>query len=323
MGVLDAATTELSVSPALRGSGIHSLLGVRLPQRRRLLGVLYVGLTETRAFTAREKRLLESLGGQLTLHLDNARLFADLLEKVDLLAAERELRERFVSILAHDLRGPLGAAMIGSQILVEHPERRDVAVRIARNIDRADGMVRDLLDVNRIRAGERLSLRIAECDLGAVAREVYEEMVSTSGERFTLVVPDRVIGYWSAEELRRAVWNLATNAVKYGAADRPITLLVRRDDDGAEVAVHNWGPPIPVEEQGNIFRAFTRAKSAKVGPQTGWGLGLALVEGCAMAHGGRVDVHSSVEAGTTFSVHLPMDSRPFQAGGKATSGSTH
>ncbi|RYZ38716.1 MAG: GAF domain-containing protein, partial [Myxococcaceae bacterium] len=100
----DARTTSMEVSDTLRNSGIRSVLGVRLPPHHALMGVLYVGISEVREFTTREKTRLQSLGQHLSLHLDNARLYADLREKIEDLKAERELRERFVSVLAHDLR---------------------------------------------------------------------------------------------------------------------------------------------------------------------------------------------------------------------------
>lgn len=317
MSVVDAATIELEVSDKLRRSGIHSLLGIRLPPRLRLVGVLYIGLAERRPFTARELRRLESLGQQLTLHLENAKLYSDLREHIDRLDSERDLRERFVSILAHDLRGPLSAVKMSLKILMRHPEgldeRRDLAMKIDRNIERIDRMIRDLLDANRIRAGERLPLRIDECDLAVVAREVYEELLATFGDRFELRAEDRVRGFWSAEELRRALWNLATNAVKYGVADKPITITVKRTPQGAEASVHNWGTPISAEDQSQLFKPFSRTLAAKQSGQKGWGLGLTLVHGCADAHGGRVTVESSKEAGTTFTIALPLDARPFQA----------
>lgn len=314
--VMGAAATELRVNDRLRAGGIHSLLGIRLPPRHLLLGVLYVGLAEARAFSVREISRLETLGHHLTIHLDNARLFAALRERVDELDAEREVRERFVAILAHDLRGPLSAAKISAHLILRHPERlddrRELAVKIVRNIERTDRMIRDLLDANRIRAGERLPLRIDECDLSSVAREVVEELLVSFGERFVLDAPERVFGFWSGEELRRALWNLVTNAAKYGAPDRPITVRVRTTRDGAQATVHNWGSPISADDQKLLFRPFSRTHEADSGPQKGWGLGLTLVKGCAEAHGGRVLVESSVDVGTTFTLELPRDARPFQ-----------
>lgn len=311
--VLDAATTELEISEPLRQSGIHSLLGVKLPARRRLLGVMYVGLCEKRGFCGREINRLEMLGDRLSLHLDNAQLYEERQRRIDELSAERKIREQFVAILAHDLRGPLSAAHMQAQMMVYAPGQADqgAVLRILRNLDRADRMVRDLLDVSRVHAGKRLPLNLGPCDLRAVAQEVVEEVRGAHGDRFDLVAEEAVLGYWSGDELRRALWNLMVNAAKYGAKSSRITVRLERLSDQARVSVHNMGNPIPESELGAVFEAFTRSEGA---PRTAgaWGLGLALVRACAEAHGGTVAVQSSAEGGTTFMITLPLDSRPFE-----------
>ncbi|RKG95083.1 ATP-binding protein [Corallococcus carmarthensis] len=313
----DAMTTPLEVSDSLRQGGIHSLLGIRLPAHRALMGVLYVGLTDTRDFTGREKQRIQTLGQHLSVHLENARLYTKLQEKVEALQAERGLREQFVNILAHDLRGPLSAAKMGAHALIRAPEkleaRRDLVLRIDRNIERADQMVRDLLDANRIQGGQRLPLRLDTCDLGGIAHDVVEELAMLHGERFVLEAEDRVRGIWSAEELRRALWNLGTNALKYGADNFPITFTVTSTGAQARASVHNQGPAIASADQETIFQPFIRTRSAETGLSKGWGLGLTLVWGCAQAHGGKVELTSDAHHGTTFSLVLPWDARPFQA----------
>ncbi|RKH52963.1 histidine kinase [Corallococcus sp. AB049A] len=314
--VLDAGATPFELSPQLRQSGLRSLLGVRLPPHRALVGVMFVGLTEVREFSPREKARLISLGQQLSVHLDNAKLYAKLREKIEALQVERGLRERFVSVLAHDLRGPLSSAKSGAHLLLRHPERldqrRDLALRIERSIERTDQMVRDLLDANRLQAGQRLPLRLDTCDLDGIAREVVEELSAIHGDRFVLHAEEWVRGVWSAEELRRALWNLGSNAIKYGSATEPITFTVTRTGDTARAAVHNRGPVIPLADQEQIFKPFTRTHSAQEGPSKGWGLGLTLVWGCAQAHGGSVAVQSDAATGTTFTLTLPLDARPYQ-----------
>jgi signal transduction histidine kinase len=236
-------------------------------------------------------------------------------EQVEELGIERDLRERFVSILAHDLRGPLSAAKMSAELMIRRTEqsdgRRDLAVRIERNLDRMDRMIRDLLDVSRVRGGQRLPLRLEDCDLGAVAREVIEELSATHGNRFELAPGDGVVrGIWSHEDLHRALWNLGTNAVKYGESERPITTRVERTPSGGRASVHNFGNPIPPDKRARLFDLYSRLRE---GSGTGWGLGLALVRACAEAHGGEAAIgESSEEAGTTFTIDLPSDSRPFQ-----------
>lgn len=302
--VLDAAATPLEVSGALRRSGIHSLLGVRLPPRHALLGVLYIGVTAVRAFTAREASRLESLGEQLTLHLDSARLFTELRE-------ERELREQTISMIAHDLRGPLAAAKAASQLLARVPAnapgREALGRRVQRNIDLVDRMLRDLLDARRLNAGERLEIDRRFCDLGAVARDVVDDLRDQYGDRFELRVEGDVRGYFSADELYRSLWNLAINAVKYGAENAPIAIHVAGSPDGLRLSVHNEGTPIAEEDRDGMFQPFRRSRAPRAGAPGGWGLGLSLVRASAEAHGGTVRVDSSEKAGTTFTIELPRD----------------
>ena len=226
---------------------------------------------------------------------------------------ERELRERFVSTLSHDLRTPLTAAKMSSQLLVrsaDDPARlQKLASRIADNMDRADLMIRDLLDANRINAGERLPLELDRCSLNAVARQTLEELSTIHGDRFVLQAPATIEGFWSCSALRRILENLCSNGVKYGAPHRPVTVSLEEEGGKVKLQVHNEGTPIPAEELPNLFQPFHRANAARASGQRGWGLGLTLVKGLAEAHGGTVRVSSAPEQGTVFTVLLPLDSR--------------
>jgi signal transduction histidine kinase len=78
------------------------------------------------------------------------------------------------------------------------------------------------------------------------------------------------------------------------------------------LTVHNEGEPIPPEQTAYIFEVFRRAASAKDGKKEGWGIGLPYVRSVAESHGGSVAVDSSVDRGTTFTIDIPIDSRPYQ-----------
>lgn len=231
-------------------------------------------------------------------------------------AVHSAIREQLTVGLTHDLRGPLTAVRASAgMILRRGPDEETAkwAARIVQNIDRADTMIRDLLDTSRLRAGERLALDLAECELVAIVRDAVSQLETMHGERFVVVAHDEPLtGVWSAEALRRAIENLCTNAVKYGAADRPITVSVKSLSGRAIIDVHNHGSYIPAEELGNLFQAFQRTVSAKQSGKRGWGIGLALVRGVAEAHGGSIGVDSLPEKGTSFSIDIPLDARPFQ-----------
>lgn len=300
------------VTASLRAAGIRAVLDVGLTLHHLLRGTLHVGIREEREFTASEIRRLQGLGDALIIHLDNVRLNASLREHADAIAAESEMRERFVSVLMHDLTGPLLSAKAGARKLLEdHVSGAEgIAVKIAENLARMEEMMRGLLDAHHIRAGHRLPMTIEECDVGALARSVIEELRPVYGDRFLQSGEGHVLGMWSADQLRRAIWNLITNAAEHGAAGRAITISVARRDDAAELSVHNEGPAISHEDQTQLVKPFSLPRSGRGTPR-GWGLGLTLVWGCVEAHGGRLEVESEPGKGTTFKLTLPFDARPY------------
>lgn len=315
--VLDAETTVMEVSDLLRQSGIHLLLGVRLPARHPLLGVLYVGMTERRPFSLREVQRLEAFGAQLSQHIDQARMHARLSANFEDLRIDQVLRERFISVLAHDLRNPLSVIRSAAHLLEQQAEKlgelRELPGRALRNALRADVMIRDLLDVLRIRAGHELPLSLAGCDLLDIARGACRDLADVYGDRFVLHGETPVHGTWSADALHRAIWNLGANAVKYGSPEAPIEIAVRGLDEGAEVVVRNQGPVICEADRKTLFEPFSQGAGEAGGAHEGWGLGLTLVQSCARAHGGSVAVSSAPGEGTAFTIRIPYDSRPFQS----------
>jgi signal transduction histidine kinase len=225
---------------------------------------------------------------------------------------QASFREQFVAVLAHDLRGPLSAAKAAASLVLRKPTGEDVprwAARIVENVDRADRMLQDLLDAMRSQAGLPHELKFHEGDLVEIAREAVEQMRTVYGDRFVLVAPEPVQGWFSADAMRRAIENLAINAVKYGAPSRPVTITVKHEHSRAFLLVHNEGNHIPAEQQETLFRAFQRLRNAETGAHRGWGLGLAQVRATAEAHGGSIAVDSLPELGTTFTIDVPCDGR--------------
>jgi PAS domain S-box-containing protein len=228
---------------------------------------------------------------------------------------EREVRERFIAMVSHDLRTPLSAARMSAQLILRKPEAHErhleLAARVVHNLERLDRMVTDLLDASRLREGQALSLELSLFELGALIHEVAEELGTVHGDRFVVYAEEKVEGYWSREGLRRVLENLATNAVKYGEPGSPITLSVYRSAHRAGLRVINLGKGLTPEKQAALFGHFQRGEEAE-GVQPGWGVGLTVVRGVVEALGGTVGVTSTPNSGTTFLVDLPIDSRPFR-----------
>lgn len=243
---------------------------------------------------------------------ENAQLYREAKEAVHSLHEERELRQRFVSAMAHDLRNPLAAATMSMQLCVRQPTNPEGVEKLGRkaidSLQRMEQMIEDLLDAHRISAGQSLPLQREACRLKEFLQSTIEDLITVHGNRFVLRTNLEIQGNWDCKYLRRAVENLCTNAVKYGKEDKPIFIGAKLSPDGkiATVSVTNEGEPLSVDEKNKLFSLFSRGKKAEKSGKQGWGLGLTIVRGIVEAHGGSVTVESAAGAGTTFFMHLPI-----------------
>lgn len=221
--------------------------------------------------------------------------------------AEKSM-ERLLLYVSHDMRNPLASIKVMAQLIQRQSTQPEKCVqfsgKIVQSLNRVNAMIEDLLDVSRARAGKAVPLLFENCDLRSVIRAIVEDFSIGSPVQFTFSGDQPIPGRWGATGIRRAVENLVTNALKYGAAGKPISVQINRRGGFAEIAVHNEGKAIPLGEQATLFESFTRASSAE--NRKGWGLGLALVKGIAEAHGGTVKVFSEAGAGTIFTLILPI-----------------
>lgn len=233
-----------------------------------------------------------------------------LLQKLE---EEKSLREGFVSALTHDLKTPLTAAKVSAQLIAKRPNEADKVIkfipRVISNIDRIETMIRDLLDANRLKAGEGIHLDFEKCDLISLTSDTIHDLSTVHGERFILTGDREAVGYWSCSGFRRIIENLCSNAIKYGSPSDPISIHISKDNDHLILKVHNSGNSIPPEDQKLLFHLYRRTTHAESGQHKGWGIGLALVKGIVEAHGGVVKVESSDEAGTTFTIKIPFKDR--------------
>ncbi|MBC8066490.1 MAG: HAMP domain-containing histidine kinase [Chlorobia bacterium] len=226
-------------------------------------------------------------------------------------AGLEESRDIFIAILGHDLRNPLSAIMTGAEYLKRTlPPRSDaeeVATSIHNSAVRMNLLIRDLLDVSRKRLGGDFPMSIGEMELDAVCRKVIDE--TSRGERGAPIrfeTSGNSEGQWDRERMAQVVSNLVGNAIQHGASGTPITVTVQGNGE-VLLIVHNWGEVIPPAALQEIFEPTKRLKSDREEERSrgSLGLGLYIVDLIVGAHGGHIDVTSTKELGTTFTVHLP------------------
>jgi signal transduction histidine kinase len=224
-------------------------------------------------------------------------------------ATHEALRRRVAAALSHDMRAPLAVISCGAQLIARSNDievAKRSADKISRHAARLESMMGELLDALTVLREELPPLALTRFDIRELAGDVARQFGEHGGGPFT-VVGESITGEWCAPALRRALENLVSNAVKYGAADE-IRIDIASDRGRLSLSVHNSGPAIPAERRERIFGYLFRYG----GPGTvGWGIGLPFVRDVAEAHGGSVSVDSSEATGTTFTIDIPVDCRPF------------
>lgn len=233
-------------------------------------------------------------------------------EMATALERQREEQLRFVASIAHDLRNPLTAlsaaasSVAPSRPLPPEPRIRQTLALVARQVERLDRLIEDLLDAARIESG-RLDLRIEERDVRDLVRESVE-LFRPLSERHEIHVslPDTpLVIRCDPTRISQVLNNLISNAIKYAPGGGRVDVSATRQGRWVVLAVSDQGVGIKPEEMSAIFEPFHRAGPARESIP-GVGLGLSVSRRIVERHGGRIEVESTPGRGSTFRVRLPI-----------------
>jgi signal transduction histidine kinase len=288
-------------------AGYEAAAALPLKLRGEVLGVLWVRFATPRAFDEEERKLMSNMVAQSAQALERSRLYTRAQQAV-------AQRDEFLSVAAHELRTPLSAMKLQVQSLqrklarpaLSEEERPQLAAKVdvvARQVQRLETLVTDLLDLSRITAG-KLALRLEEFDLVELVREVRDRMndeVARVGSTLTVHATGPLRGEWDRARLDQVLSNLLSNALKYGGG-KPIAITARADGAHVILAVTDQGIGIPLEDQGRIFERFERAVPGH--NYSGFGVGLWICKQTVDALGGIIRVQSQPGQGSTFEVVL-------------------
>jgi PAS domain S-box-containing protein len=232
--------------------------------------------------------------------------------------AEQKEQERmhrdFVSMAAHELRNPLTAIkgftrtlMLKADMLTDERKSEYLSM-VNEQSNRLAHLVEDLMAVSRIDAG-RVTLQPRALDLEDTLSGLLDQfrtkwngreiVVDHTGATISPVLAD-------PHKLEEILINLIDNAVKYSEPNAPVEVSIGTDGSEVQVAVRDHGDGIAPEEIPNLFQKFARIASASTSEVPGTGLGLFIVKGFVVAHGGRVWVDSTLGEGSTFTFTLPV-----------------
>ncbi|AZP71976.1 HAMP domain-containing histidine kinase [Pseudomonas poae] len=223
-------------------------------------------------------------------------------------------RNVFLGILGHDLRTPLGAILLGADMLRRSDtigERSTrVATQIYTSVQRASQIVGDLLDLTRCQMGPGIPVKRVAVDLAPICERIVEEIRAFHPDaEIILHTKTQAFGLFDGPRIEQVFSNIISNAVQHGGARLPINVELTATAETVAFTVHNLGEPIPVDVLPFIFNPMGRFSQRSViehGPTAGLGLGLFIASEIVSAHQGSIEVESCAETGTVFRVSVPL-----------------
>ncbi len=220
-----------------------------------------------------------------------------------------------MSVFTHELRSPVRVTSSLLNVLSQgyagelNERQADLVDRALRRLKVLETLVDDVLDLAAGRADRVADTEQSPISLSQVLHEVcvrYEPLVGEKGLSMQYSgLDDPLMVCGDREELDRIFSNLVSNAVKYTQAGT-VAVLAERTDGWVRITVADTGIGIPADALPRLFQEFFRARNAKASGETGTGLGLAIVKGLVERYGGRIEVESVENVGTTFVVLLPI-----------------
>jgi signal transduction histidine kinase len=248
----------------------------------------------------------EELRARVVALLRNKALYARLAITEQRLVVEAEFRERFIGMLAHDLRQPLNTFKLANQSLsAANPLPAALLLGMQqRAADRMLRMINELLDFTRSRPESGMPVFPQIMDFSALVQELVEEVrVGNPTRTFDLCIDGACSGSWDRDRLAQLCSNLLQNAIEHGALGAPIRVSLAGDAQGVALSVVNEGEPIPESLMPVLFDPFRQGRGKS--QSGGVGLGLHIVSEIARAHRGGVEARSDLRE-TAFTVTIPL-----------------
>lgn len=224
------------------------------------------------------------------------------------------IRRDFVANVSHELKTPITAikgsveTLLAGAVDEEESAQRFLGI-IARQSDRLNAIIEDLLALSRIEQGqEKEGLELRKTPLRTVFLNTLQGCQLKAHEKqitLEMECPDDIEININAPLLEQALVNLIDNAIKYSAENGRVLFSASEDSANVLIKVQDWGSGIPQEHQPRLFERFYRVDKARSRKLGGTGLGLAIVKHIVQSHRGQISVASEPGKGSTFTIELP------------------
>jgi signal transduction histidine kinase len=256
---------------------------------------------------------LQELLARIKVGTRIVRLERKLIEKQRELTGNNEMKNKFIGIVAHDLRNPIISIRGFSELLIKdgnnfNEEQNEFLGIIHTTSRNMLAMINDLLDISRIESGN-MQLTQKNGSLNKLILERIQLIQLQADKKHISIhkelsrIPDVV---FDEHRMGQAIDNLITNAIKFAPIGSSVYLTLKQDGELVKFSVTDEGPGIPREEQHLLFSEFHRLSIRPTGGETSTGLGLAIAKKIIEAHNGMIEFETQEGMGSTFSLVLPV-----------------
>lgn len=227
------------------------------------------------------------------------------------LLQREELRDRFIGVLAHDLRSPLACVTMASEMLLDGertPRERSLVELVLDASDRMQRMVNDVLAWARANAGDGFPITTSPQDMATILRQVTQETCVVHGDHsVTLTMVGDLRGQFDRDRIHQVITNLVRNAIEHGNGTAHVEASEADDGETIVLVVRNRGP-LRASTISDITDPFRRRKR----PSNARGLGLYIVDQIARAHGATVEM-TAMDEDTAITIRWPTRRRRLSA----------
>jgi signal transduction histidine kinase len=265
-------------------------------------------------FPASTIGLMQTFAHQSVVAMNNARLFREVEQKGRELAIANDHKAQFFANMSHELRTPLNGILGFSELLADGlygtlpDEAMEVLGRIQKDGRHLLGLINDVLDISKIDAGQ-LTLSLSDYSLQSIVDSVIAStgsLAHAKGIEVRSRVPANLpIGYGDERRLTQVLLNVVGNAIKFTDAGF-VEIRANMVSEHFKIEVEDTGPGIPSEAQSRIFDEFQQVDNSITRQKGGTGLGLSISRRLVQAHGGHLNVHSTLGVGSIFNIVLPV-----------------
>jgi two-component system sensor histidine kinase/response regulator len=261
---------------------------------------------------------------QLTLkHLQDERK-----QTIDELRTAHDLKDRFLRIASHDLKGPLGNLRLVQYLMrkrIKDEDEKSVELLSSAdsNINLMQGVINEFLDMAALQSG-KIELRVANVEIEPMIKQLLNQY-QVSAVKKDITVETNVSGTICADtqRLEQALGNLISNALKYSPREKTVKIWTEPRNERIRICVADQGPGIPEDEKDKLFTQFGKLTPRPTDGESSTGLGLWIAKHLTTLQGGDIGVDTPAAGGSVFWIELPV-ARPQEAGEAApTDGVKH